>query len=292
LFFLIVVSLLPPSVKKVGIVHDLQGILGLSGGGWLKRALYRLVHAVEMRAFRSCDTLVVLSRGIAAKIVDEYKLQSDRVLVCYPFVTVRSAARIGMNLADKFPEGFQHVVYSGALGRKQNPYGLFDFFRAAVSQFPQVHFHLFSDGPIFEELQKRHLSCPVDRISFHQLVSEADLEELYARSNVQLIPQLENTSEACLPSKLPNILAMGCAILAICPPETELANILQQAACGVTADSWDLDALMQKLRQVLDQAKSQSRQQRQALAAPLLETQFSLGLLLDTVLRQYSPLGS
>jgi len=34
LFFLIVMSLLPASAKKIGIVHDLQGILGLSGGGW------------------------------------------------------------------------------------------------------------------------------------------------------------------------------------------------------------------------------------------------------------------
>ncbi|MGA8311311.1 MAG: glycosyltransferase [Terriglobales bacterium] len=289
LFFLIVTSLLPASVKKIGVVHDLQGVLGLSGGSWLNRALYRVVHAVEKKAFQSCDSLIVLSRGMAARIVDEYALPSDRVVVRYPFVTVRSAIRIGTKLADKFPEGFQHVVYSGALGKKQNPYGLLDFFRAAVSQFPGVHFHLFSDGPIFEQLRKRHLACPEDRISFDGLVSEADLEELYARSNVQLIPQLEDTSEACLPSKLPNILAMGCAVLAICPSETELANILQQTACGITADSWDLDVLIPKLRQVLGQAKSQSPQQRQALAAPLLETEFSLEPLIDTVLAQYAP---
>jgi hypothetical protein len=174
------------------------------------------------------------------------------------------------------------------LGKKQNPYGLFDFFRTAVSQFPGVHFHLFSAGPIFEDLRRKHLTCPVDRISFDGLVDEADLEELYARSTVQLIPQLEDTSEACLPSKLPNILAMGCAVLAICPPDTELATILRQTACGVAADSWDLDVLMQKLRQVLNQTKSQNRQQRQALAAPLVETQFSLGLLVDAVLGQHT----
>jgi colanic acid biosynthesis glycosyl transferase WcaI len=284
LFFLIVMGLLPASARKIGIVHDLQGVLGLSGGGWLKRALYRAVHAVEKRAFRSCDTLIVLSQSMAARIVDEYKLPSHRVVVRYPFVTVKSAIRFGTKLAGQFPEGFQHVVYSGALGMKQNPYGLFDFFRAAVSEFPGVHFHLFSDGPIFEELRKRHLAQPVDRISFNGLVSEADLEELYARSDVQLIPQLEHTSEACLPSKLPNILAMGCAVLAICPTETELAQILQQTGCGVAAESWDLDVLMQKLSQVLDQDKSQSRQQRQALAAPLLKTEFSLEPLIDAVL--------
>ena len=288
LFFLMVTNLLPASVKRIGIVHDLQGILGLSGGGWLKRALNRVVYAVEKSAFRSCDTLIVLSRGMAAKVVDEYKLESQRVVVHYPFVTVNAAARAGTNLAHKFPQGFQHVVYSGALGKKQNPYRLFDWVGAAVSQFPGVLFHLFSEGPIFEELRTRHLASPVDRIRFDGLVSEADLEELYARSDVQLIPQLEDTSEACLPSKLPNILAMGCAVLAICPSETELAKILQQTACGVAAESWNMDVLLQKLSQVLDQAKSQSRQQRQALAAPLLKTEFSLDPLLDTVLGPYA----
>jgi hypothetical protein len=42
--------------------------------------------------------------------------------------------------------------------------------------------------------------------------------------------------------------------------------------------------LMQKLSQVLDQDKSQSRHQRQALAAPLLKTEFSLEPLIDAVL--------
>ena len=284
LFFLIVTSLLPRSVKRVGIVHDLQGILGLSGGGWPKRTLYRMVHAIEKRAFRACHTLIALSRGMAARIVDEYEVERGRVVVRYPFVTVKAEAQIGTNLRDQFPDSFQHVVYSGALGKKQNPYGLFDFFQASASQFPGVRFHLFSGGPVFDELRQRYLASPVEQISFHELVSESDLEELYARSTVQVIPQLEDTSDACLPSKLPNMLAMGCAVLAVCPPDTELAQILQETGCGVAAESWALDVLLQRLGQVLDQAKSQSRQQRHALAASLLDTEFRLGPLVDTVL--------
>ena len=80
LFFLIVIGLLPASAKKVGIVHDLQGVLGLSGGGWLKRALYRAVHAVEKRAFRSCDTLIVLSQSMAASSFP------GSTSICFPMV--------------------------------------------------------------------------------------------------------------------------------------------------------------------------------------------------------------
>jgi colanic acid biosynthesis glycosyl transferase WcaI len=284
LFFSIVTILLPRSTRRLGIVHDLQGILGISGGGWLKRALNRVVYAIEKRAFRSCDVLIALSLGMAARIVEDYGVQSERVVVRYPFVTVKADAQVGTNLSDEFPEGFQHVVYAGALGKKQNPYALFDFFKSAASRFPGVCFHLFSDGPIFEDLRKKHLANPVDRVSFNGLVRESDLEELYARSTVQVIPQLEETSDACLPSKLPNILAMGCAVFAVCPPDTELAKILEDTKTGVAAESWAPDVLMQRLGQVLDQAKEQSRERRQAVAAPLMEAEFSLDPLVDAVL--------
>jgi hypothetical protein len=77
---------------------------------------------------------------------------------------------------------------------------------------------------------------------------------------------------------------MGCAVFAICPPDTELANILEDTKTGAAAESWAPDVLMQRLGQVLDQAKEQSRERRQAVAAPLMEAEFSLDPLVDAVL--------
>jgi colanic acid biosynthesis glycosyl transferase WcaI len=284
LFFVFMRLLLPLSARKIGIVHDLQGILGLSGSGFGKRLLYRIVRAVEKNAFRSCDKLIFLSHSMAKTAAEEYGLHTGKIAVCYPFATVSGSGRAGANLADLFPADARHVVYSGALGKKQNSFLLYKFFRDCAPKLPDVHFHLFSGGPMFEELKKLHNADPLERIHFHNLVNDVDLEELYARSTLQIIPQSEVGSNACLPSKLPNILATGCAVLAICERESELAQIIQQAGTGIVAYSWEPSVLSRKLKEALNMAKLRSREQRRADVKNLLLNEFSLDALVCAVL--------
>lgn len=89
---------------------------------------------------------------------------------------------------------------------------------------------------------------------------------------------------AAFPSKLPNILAAGCPVLAICDPASDLAHFITQASVGAIAVSWDGHELMSKLRLVLDQSVVQKREARQAAVSDMLLTKFSLEKLLDTIL--------
>ncbi len=285
LFFCLAPLLLPSTARRVGIVHDFQAALGLAGGGVLKRQLQRLVMAVERKSFRSCQTLIVLSNAMARRAVKEYGADRERLVVAYPFVSLKPTSLRKATLAHLFPENFQHVVYSGALGKKQNPFELMKFFQTASLRFPNVRFHICSAGLIFEEILKMHMEDPVDGLICHGLVPEANLEELYARSTVQVIPQMTGSADACLPSKLPNILASGCAVLAICESGSELANIVHQCSCGAVS-SWDMDVLVDQLEKVLDLAKMGTPEQRRTLAAPLLAAQFSLDSLVDAVLER------
>jgi colanic acid biosynthesis glycosyl transferase WcaI len=283
LFFVLVHLLLPRNVVRIGIVHDLQGLLGLSRPGLLTRLLYRLVHTVEKCAFSWCDKLILLSRSMARTAIQEFGLDSRKVAVCYPFVTLKDEVLGEPKLAHMFPEGFPHVVYSGALGKKQNSIGLLEFFRVAARERPDAQFHFVSDGPAFEELRRLHAARPVDRIHFHNLVAEADLQELYTRSTVQVIPLLDLGSNACLPSKLPNVLATGCAVLAICQKGSELDQLVTETGAGIAVRSWEPEALVDALRGVLRQADRQHRRERQALVGKLLNTEFSLDLLIQTI---------
>lgn len=289
LFFLLSSCLFPSSAKRIGIVHDLQGVLGLSDGGFLQRTLLPLVHALEKGAFKSCDKLIVLSNSMAKKMMEDYGLDRDKIAVCYPFVSVRNQTTIGTNLATLFDEGFQHVVYSGALGKKQNASQLLGFFEAAATNLPGVRFHVFSEGPTFLEARQRYESNGTVRIEFHDLVEENDLEELYARSTVQVVPQLQVASGACFPSKLPNILASGCPVLAICEPDSELAQIVEEAGFGAVAHSWQNERLLRVLQKALERAKCQTHQQRQVDSRELLASRFSLELLAGLILPKSVP---
>ena len=281
LYFLLVHLFTSSSARRVAIVHDLQGILGLNDANFLTRALNRIVRWVESRAFHSCDKVIALSDQMANTMATVYSVNPRKLAVCYPFATIPSRACTAQNLQSLLPDGIAHVVYSGALGRKQDSLKLFQFFLAASAELPAVRFHIFSAGPAFIHL--RNSNSRSSAVQFHDLVPESDLEELYARSTVQFLPQVQAASGACFPSKLPNILAAGVPVLAVCDPQSDLARIVNQTA-GAVAGSWETSVLLAHLRELLQQASAQNRQARQEAVKDILASRFGLDALLDSIL--------
>jgi len=269
--------------RKIGIVHDFQSILGLAGGNVVSRLMRYLVRKMESHAFQRCHRLVLLSQSMARVAQTEYGIAERCTQVAYPFVTLINQREVSQNLVSMFAEECQHVVYSGALGTKQNPLALFEFFRVAAARLPGVRFHIFSDGPVFEKICRMYSDNAAPIVALHKLVPDPDLPELYARSSVQVIPQAQGTSDACLPSKLPNILAAGCAVFAICEQGSELSEIVTKCA-GVAVSEWDVEILVTRLAELLTRVKREDSRARQARVSRLLEAEFSVDTLLRTVL--------
>ena len=289
LFFALAPILFSSRTRRVGIVHDFQSRLGfLQDESLVSRFLRQGVRSIDRASFHFCDTLVVLSKAMARIAAEEYNVPPDRILVAYPFVTVQSPDGQPTELAAVLPDGVQHVVYAGALGKKQNPDALFNFFTVAAARFPEVQFHIFSAGPIFEDLRKRNSTGPIGRLHLHPLVAEACLRELYSRSTVQVIPQAEGSAEACLPSKLPNIIASGCLALAICDGQSELAEIVGQY-CGTSVSTWRPDLLLIALESLLARARFQSAEDRRRGAANLISTCFNINGVVRAVFGEPCP---
>jgi len=284
LFFCLAPLFFPSAARRVGIVHDFQSTLGFGqNDGFVCRQLRRIVRAIDRKSLHSCQTLIVLSQAMARVAIHEYAVSPNRVVVAYPFVTLKPRTGSQAKLMAVLPDGVQHVVYSGALGRKQNPFALFDFFRIAAGRLLNVEFHIFSEGPVFDELCRIHTASPLARLKLHRLVPEADLGELYSRSTIQVIPQIAGSADACLPSKLPNIVASGCGILAICDANSELAHLVSQCS-GLSISSWEPDTLIIQLEKLLEVVKRQSADERRSVAEPIVSNYFSLDRVLDAVL--------
>lgn len=285
----VVVSILPPSlfafflhmmlprrVRRVAVVHDLQGVLAAQQENPVRRAIIRLIHAVESRAFRSQDLCIFFSSDMARAAQTSYKLDRERVAVQYPFITLTpSQSRLGdlsvfNRLERLFPADKLHVVYSGALGYKQNSQELIAFLQAAAKRHPNVQFHVLSGGPFFDELSARYGCGPEPHVHFHPLVAERDLEELYARSAIQIIPQAEGTEAAALPSKLPNLMAAGVRLLAICGENSEAARLIRRAGTGAIVERWDLELFLARLDEALDVVRREPAAARRTRIEPLL----------------------
>lgn len=275
LFALFLHLLLPRSVRRVAVIHDLQGVLAAQEQSLPRRAIIRLIHAVESRAFRSQDLCIFFSSDMARVAQNSYRLDPARVAVQYPFITLPQAhashADAPSRLATLFRPDRLHVVYSGALGYKQNSQQLVRFLQAAAERHPNVEFHVLSGGPFFDDLSAHYKRLQGPSVQFHSLVAEQDLEELYARSAIQIIPQAEGTEAAALPSKLPNLLAAGVHLLAICGDDSEVGRLIQQAGTGCIVERWDEELFLTRLDEALQIVRLESVSARRARVAPLLD---------------------
>jgi hypothetical protein len=174
-----------------------------------------------------------------------------------------------------------NVVYAGALGDKQSPDELLRFMVDVGRRHANVRCHVFSAGPHFERLKHTY----GDRVAFHALVAEEELGELYARSSVQIIPQAGGTADGALPSKLPNLLAAGVPIFAICEEDSDVARIVAAAGAGVTADSFCGSETMQRFDALLVDAPLESRATRIERCRPFVERHFGVDRVVEEILR-------
>lgn len=298
LFSLLIGILLPQNVRRIAIVHDLQGVLAAQEKSILRRAIIRMIHAVESRAFQEEDLCVFFSGDMARVAQTSYGIPAQRIAVQYPFITLPQEQKSqyrrlseekypGNRLEALLPANRLHVVYSGALGYKQNSQELIQLLHAAGQRFSDVDFHVFSEGPLFNQLKEKFEQEEGTRVHFHPLVSTEDLPELYARSSIQVIPQAEGTEVAALPSKLPNLLEAGVHLLAICREDTEVGRLVQLAGTGTVVERWDEQLFLDRLQMALQIVKSEPASVRRERVAPLRRL-FSVSSLVALVIGKKS----
>jgi len=285
LFFFLMSPLLPSASRSVGLVHDLQGVYAGHSTKLGGRLVHKLIHFIEKRCFSACDSLIFLSKTMQERAVSEYDLNRSRCAVCYPFVALDHATvDSGSALKDLFDADKISVVYSGALGDKQNPDGLYAFFQALLARQRDVECHVFSAGPHYERIRTL-ADTAGSAIRFHALVDGKHLDELYARSDIQIIPQASGTSEGSLPSKLPNLMAAGVPVFVISDFGSELASLVKQARAGHAAFVWDAAKLVDEFEHLRSLLKKEPREARRKRLRHFVETHFSVQNVVDEILR-------
>ena len=282
--YFLAVNVLMRKSCKVGIVHDLQGVLSESQSGGLRRFAGAIAKWLEKQSLRRCDLVVFLSETMATQCIQAYGLRPELCTVKYPFATALTGHG-GKALKPLFAKGRNHLVYSGALGEKQCPWQLLELFFRVTLKSPDTVCHVFSKGPLFDALQAEASRRGMERVFFRPLVPGEQLAELYARSSVQIIPQKLGTSGGAFPSKLPNLLNAGVPVFAISDAGSELEHVLNAVDFGRTVNSWDLEAATDALLQFLAQESLRTHLERRSKAIRYINRYFDLENLVDTILK-------
>ena len=256
LAFYFITFLLKKETKKVGIVHDLQEIYSSKKKGNIFKFFNKVISHVEKKVYSSCDRLIFLSEEMKIFARDRYQLREEDLKVQYPFVTIDAYKDKKDELSDLFDKDKKHIVYSGALGEKQNPIALYNLFEYCSTKLIKVHFHFFSKGNVFNELKSRNKNL---NIYFHNLVSKDNIEEMYQKSFIQIIPQQSGTSQGSLPSKLPNLLASRCNIICITDKDSEIDKLFLKHQLNKVLNSWNKDLFLEAINDFFEKKESNNQ---------------------------------
>ncbi len=283
LYMFLVKRLLPSNIRTVGIIHDLQAIMAKTEKTVFRGVIAGIIRHFELRMLDRCDELICMSEKMQETIVETYGISQNKCKVHYPFITEDSALANTSELAGIMPDGFTHIVYSGALGEKQKPKFLISFIAGLCLERNDVMCHIFSRGPLFDEIKDNFNRENTQRIRFHDLVPEKMLGELYKRSSVQIIPQAEGTGAGAFPSKLPNLLNAGVPVFAICDSDSELSSVVNETGIGKAVHEWEMDLCIREMNQFLESIRSESHDDRYKRAKEYIERKFNVEHVVDTI---------
>jgi len=255
-------------------LHDLYprtaielGVLSNPGLIWILRRIERFVYS-------SPEEIVVTAPGAVDYLVDEREVPADRVTLVQNWVNVSSVRpdgsdngfRSGLGLGNGFV-----VTYAGVMGFAQDLSTTIDCARVS-DDGDDTQFLLIGDGPLADKWRAQ--AADVSTVRFLPFMSEDRYFDALRASDVCLVPLIASLASPAIPGKIQSIMAVSRPIVAIVPPESDAARVIEASRCGFVVPPGDVDGLRRVLRQL--KAEPQLAEELGANGREYAEANFSL----------------
>lgn len=215
--------------------------------------LIQLLHWLEGFTYRRARRVVVISEGfrrdLLAKGVPPEKLALISNFVDTGFI--RPLARHNRfssshGLDDRFV-----VLYAGNLGLTQDLETVLEA-AASLTARPEVRFLLVGDGARRAWLEREVAARGLPNVTLLPYQPRSAVPEMYAASDVCLVPLKGGTARGTFPSKIYTIMAAGRPAIACADEDSELAWVVREARCGFAVPPDDSPALAAAIAGALD----------------------------------------
>jgi colanic acid biosynthesis glycosyl transferase WcaI len=197
---------------------------------------------VTRAGLRRCDATVFLGERLRQHVETRY--QPARLARVIPVGADGSPFR---NRPPRRCDGRESVVvlYAGMMGRMHEIGTL----GAALAEPlpPGVVLRFQAMGPAYRDLCQR---VPGTRAEFGGPLDELRWSEALQTAHVGLVTLAFDAEKVAMPSKTYSSLVSGQAVLAICPSDSDLADLIRRHDCGWVVTPGDVDALRQVLAEI------------------------------------------
>ena len=220
----------PDVAVSLGILHNRTVIHAME---WLERFVYaRAQRVVVISEWFRCR---LLEKG-----VPDTKLQVIPNFVDTDFL--QPGERQNSFSAQHELDNRFVVLYAGNIGLTQG----FETIMAAAQQLadvPDVCFVIVGDGTRRAWLEEQLSQRTTSNVILLPYQPRSSVPQIYATSDVCLVPLKRGTAQETFPSKIYSIMAAGRPVIASVDPDSELAWVVERAECGWAVPPDDAEAL-------------------------------------------------
>lgn len=241
-----------PSILNFQDFHPQE----LTDVGFLKNPLLiKVLEFIERRAYNKADFITVPSpEGV--EYVTRRGGCPEKIAVVYNPVSLAVVDSPEIHANFKIQEGIEDmflVTYAGILSPFQGLDVILEVAKTLLEQ-KDIIFYIVGDGMTRCRLEQRVEDENISNVRIRPYVPRVEYLNIIKSTDVALITLDDRMLAPCLPGKTVNLMAMKKPIIAIVAEESETANIIRTAMCGLVTPSRNLNGICDALCQMKNDA--------------------------------------
>lgn len=225
----LVYDLFPDALVQAGVLRD---------NSWPARAC----AVATRRAMQGCDVSVFLGERLRRHAESRYGLAKRAVVI--PVGADGTAFRTQQPRV--LPAGEEIVLlYAGQMGRMHDSATIRDALFAGLPAGMRMRFH--ASGAGYQRLRREASGVAAE---WGGALAEEEWRRVILESHVALVTMAPGAENIVMPSKTYSALVAGQAVLAICPSESDLADLVRAHDCGWVIEPGDVNGLCLILEEI------------------------------------------
>jgi colanic acid biosynthesis glycosyl transferase WcaI len=214
-------------------VQELYPDIAISLGALRNRWVISVLFGLERFVYARARFITVIAPGMRRRILKK-PVAPDKVRLIPNFVDADDMTPGPKSNPFSRQYGLDEafvIAYAGNMGPAQGLDTLLDA-AALLKSESRVRFLLVGEGTSFNRLKNLAHERGLTNVLILPHQPYATVPQIYAASDLCLVPLALNTGADAVPSKVYRIMACGRAVLACADPGSDLAELVRLAQCG------------------------------------------------------------
>lgn len=241
-------------IKRVPFIYNVQEIypdIAIKLGVLCNWRLIRLMEWLERFIYNHASVVVVISNWFRRRLLFK-GVPDEKICVIPNFVDTDFIKPAAKNSSFARIYGLQNqfvVLYAGNIGLTQS----FETIIAAadkLANLPNLQFLIVGNGTRQSWLKKELAQKQLSNIRLLSYQPHSIVPQIYASSDVCLVPLKKGTAQGTFPSKIYSIMAAGRPAIISADNDSELTAVVKQAGCGLLTPPDDTNDLVKAIEYV------------------------------------------